>query len=349
MTIRRIAVIGAGTMGAGIAITAVAAGYPVVLVDRSTEALDKARARAQRHLARQAEKGRMTGEAAGAAMALLTTAGDLAAARQADLVIEAVFEKLEVKTTLLRDLEPLLAPDCLIATNTSCLRVSAIAGALAHPGRFLGLHYFSPVEANPLVELVRGEATDPGIETRVTEFLARTGRVTLPCHDRNGFVVNRFFCPWVNEAVRCHEDGLGTPAQIDAVSSALFGLPLGPFATTNMVGPAVMLHALENLAPLGDFYRPAVALRDLVARGALWDLAGDLSGPQGEDPSRRLRGALYLPLTDLLAEGVASPEDVAKGAAHALRMAGDPVRIMQADPAAPALIAALRGRHHGAA
>lgn len=348
MTIRSVAVIGAGTMGAGIAITALMAGFQTVLIDRAAPALDAARARITRHLARQAEKGRISADAQEAALRLLSISDDLASAAPADLVIEAVFEKLEIKTALLMQLEPLVRPDCLIATNTSCLRISEIARVLARPARFFGLHYFSPVEANPLVELVSGEASGTDISDRIGPFLTRTQRVVLPCGDRPGFAVNRFFCPLVNEAVRCHEEGLGSTAEIDAVACDLFGQPLGPFATTNMVGPAIMLHALENLAPLGAFYRPALALRDLVARGATWEIAPDAAGVEPARQatlSRRLRAALYLPLSDLLHEGVTTAEGIATGAAHALRFAVSPLAMMQTDPEAAQLIAALRLRY----
>lgn len=245
-TISSVAIIGAGTMGAGIAITTLCAGLPTVLIDRSAESLERAIGRLDAFLDRAVAKGRMSTEEARMARSRLRSAQDYGAVGRVDLVIEAVFEKLEIKTELMRALEPLVREDCILATNTSCLCVTDISEALERPERFIGLHYFSPAEINPVVEVVLGRATDPGLVPRLRPFLERTGKVALPCKDRNGFALNRFFCPYVNEAVRCHEEGLGSPAQIDAVACELFGLAIGPFATTNIVGAPVMLHALEK-------------------------------------------------------------------------------------------------------
>ncbi|MFT3688578.1 3-hydroxyacyl-CoA dehydrogenase family protein [Paenirhodobacter sp.] len=268
--IETVGIIGAGTMGAGIAITTAMAGLPTLLIDRSGQALDAARARLDVYLGRQVEKGRMTADEARVASATLRTGASFSDVAAADLVIEAVFERLDVKTALMAELEPVVSRHCLIATNTSCLRVSQIAQALTHPDRFLGLHYFSPAEINPLVELVRGDQTAPEAIEAAKEFLSATGRIALQCRDSNGFVVNRFFCPYVNEALRCLEDGLGSPAQIDRIACGLFGQPLGPFASMNIVGAPVMLHALENLAHLGALYEPAAKLRELAAANDKW-------------------------------------------------------------------------------
>lgn len=322
-----VAIIGAGTMGAGIAITTLCAGLPTVLIDRAPNSLAQATARLEAYLARAVAKGRMDEAAAQTARGRLVTSDSLASAAQADLVIEAVFEKLEIKTALLRTLEPLVRADCLLATNTSCLRVSDIAEALARPERFFGLHYFSPAEINPVVEVVLGDKTDLSALPQVRQFLEQTGKVALPCKDRNGFAINRFFCPYVNEAVRCLQDGLGSTTQIDAVAAALFGQSPGPFATMNLIGPPVMLHALENLAHLGPFYAPAAPLRALVEAGGQWPLVGAADGlphavvGQIQD---RLRAALYLPISELLAERVASPADIDMGARQALRLGLDP-------------------------
>ncbi len=314
-------------MGAGIAITAVTSGNPVVLIDRSENALSRAEKRLDNYLARAVDKGRMAPEAAGLTRMLMRCDTNLAAAADAHLVIEAVFEKLEVKTGLLTRLEPLLTTDCLIATNTSCLRVSDIANALTRPERFFGLHYFSPAEVNRLVEVVSGEATAPEVIDRVRPFLERTGKIALACRDQSGFAVNRYFCPYVNEAVRCMEDGLGTPCQIDDIAKKTFGLPLGPFATTNIVGASVMLHALKNLSHLGPFYAPSDSLQSLAERNATWTFCADavpLTDTDAEKIAERLLAAFFLPLSELLDEGVATPEDVDLGARHALRLDTSP-------------------------
>jgi 3-hydroxybutyryl-CoA dehydrogenase len=346
--IHSVGILGAGTMGAGIAATTVLAGLPTVLVDPSQAVLDRARLRLDGHLARQVTKGRLTARAAAEARDHLTFATEARAVAGADLVIEAVFERLDVKTEVLAALESRLAPECLIATNTSCLRVSEIATALRRPERFLGLHYFSPVEANPLVEVIEGVASRPGIAAEVSDFLAATGRVALPCRDSHGFAINRFFCPYVNEAIRCLREELATAGQIDAVARDVFGQALGPLATTNVVGFPVMLHALENLSHLGPSYAPARLLVEMAASGGRFEIEEEpapLAPGRAAAIADRLRGALYLPLNALLAEGVASAADVDRGAAVALRFAAPPARTMLEDPRRADLIAALEARH----
>lgn len=323
MTIRRIAIIGAGTMGAGIAITTATAEIETTLIDRDPASLQKASDRFQHFLARAVEKGRMTDVAAEQARQRLRLTTDLSETADCDLVIEAVFEKLAIKTALMRELDAVVSPDCILATNTSCLRVSEIGDALHDASRFVGLHYFSPAEINPVVEVVLGKDSNPSLLSRILQFLRQTGKVALPCKDRHGFAINRFFCPTVNEAVRCYEEDLASPAQIDAIACALFEQAIGPFATTNIVGPVVMLHALENLSHLGAFYAPAVALRRLTQSGQKWEIGQIEAAPS--DAARkeiiaRLRAALYLPISQLLAEKVATPQDIDRGAHQALRM-----------------------------
>jgi len=182
--IATVGIIGAGTMGAGIAITTAMAGLPTLLIDRSEQALEGARARLDAYLGRQVEKNRMTPDEARAASGKLRTGDSFSDLATADLLIEAVFERLDVKAALMEELEPMVSRNCVIATNTSCLRVSQIAQALTCPDRFLGLHYFSPAEINPLVELVRGDQTAPEAIEAARGFLAVTGRITLQCRDQ---------------------------------------------------------------------------------------------------------------------------------------------------------------------
>ena len=198
-----VAIVGAGTMGSGIAISCLAAGLPVRLIDTTTTALDGARAKIAAHFQRQVDKARMSVEDAARYQAGLTLSDQISAASAATILIEAVFEDLAVKRKLMRAVEPLLADDCVIATNTSCLRVADIATALKRPERLLGLHYFSPAEINLVVELVRSEATAARAQVVAADLLAVTGKEVLNCRDSNGFAINRFFCPYCNEAVRC--------------------------------------------------------------------------------------------------------------------------------------------------
>ena len=275
----------------------------------------------------------MSAQQAQEARALLTTSTDITAAGQTDLVIEAVFEELAIKQALFDKLVPVMKPDAILATNTSALRVDALADSLPAPERFVGLHYFSPAEINPLTELVRGPRSGTEALDAARVFLKRTSRVVLECRDASGFVVNRFFCPYTNEAVRCLQDGLGTTGQIDAVARENFALPLGPFAVMNIIKPRINLSALRNLAPLGAFYAPARQMVRMGEADEFWQIE-ETPAPFSNEAERmiadRLRGALFLPVLEALAEGVAAPDAFDTGAERALRFGNPPVTQMRA-------------------
>lgn len=332
MSIGRVAILGAGTMGGGIAIGCLAAGLPTRLIDVSDASLAAAAERIDGFFRRAVDKGRLDAEAARAAMVRLETATEPAAAAEADLVIEAVYEDLAVKQELLERLAPHLPPEAVVATNTSALRIADLAPSVARPERFLGLHYFSPAEVNPLVEVVRGPATAPATVERALDFVGRTGKTALICRDAPGFVVNRFFCPYTNEAARCLEDGLGRPAAIDRIARDAFGLALGPFAVMNIIKPRINLHAIRNLAPLGDFYRPAAAMVRVGEAGEIWPLDEDDSAAPAADEeavAARLKAGLFLPVLEAIGEAVAEPAAFDTGARLALRFGAPPVAMMR--------------------
>lgn len=331
--IRRVSIIGAGTMGGGIALTTLKAGLPSCVIDQQPAALDRLRQRLERHFAREIDKGRMDAAQVQAAMERLTLSGDLADAGDSDLLIEAVFEDLAVKHALLSRLEPLLPTHTVIATNTSCLLVSEIGAVLADPGRLLGLHYFAPAEACPTVELVSTAATRAEVRDLALDFLARTGKSPLPCADSPGFALNRFLCPYCNEAVQIVDEGLATAGQVDALARGLFDVPAGPFQVMNLTKPAIMLHAMQGLARLGPAYRPAAALQQIAESGADWvidDNPQPLPEPLRASLAARLTNAMCRPVAELLAEGVASAADVERGARDALRLGRSPITILNA-------------------
>ena len=331
MTIESLGILGAGTMGSGIAVaTAAAGGVEVTLVDVKAEQVDRALAGAKSFYDRAVEKGRMTAEAAEAALGRITGSDELAALADCDLVIEAVFEDFELKARIFRQLSEVVAPDALVATNTSCLRVSDLAAHVTNPARFLGLHYFSPAQINPLVEVVRGQATAPAAYAAALAFVKATGKLPLACRDSFGFAVNRFFCPYTNEASRLVSEGLATTAQVDRVARAALGVAAGPFFVQNIIKPRINLHAVRNLAPLGAFYAPAADF--LVEHGEAdrpFAIDQDAAGLAGNDGlvQDRLRAATFLPILQELDEGVASAADIDTGAEQALRFT-PPCRLM---------------------
>ncbi len=350
MTVSTLAIIGAGTMGGGIVIGAMAAGIDTRVIDLNADSLTKMKARAQRYFDRLIEKGKLDRPQAEAALARLSLSDDLAAVKGADLIIEAVFEDLEVKRALFGKIAAHLTPATLIATNTSALRVSDLASALPYPNRFLGLHYFSPAEINPLVELIAGAETEAAALDAGAAFLEATGKTALRCKDSNGFAINRFFCPYTNEAVRLLDEGVATTGQIDLVARELFGLPIGPFAVMNIIKPRINLNAVGNLSPLGAFYEPAAGLVRVGEADQAWEIEEapqPLDAEARDQIERRLRAAQFLPVLQALAEGVAAPDAIDQGAWLALRFEHPPVGAMRdlGRPIVEELLAPILARH----
>lgn len=328
--IRVVGVIGAGTMGSGIATALALQGIEVRLLDRDRERAHAAIANATAFYARGVEKGRITLAAAQAAKDRLLAVDGVGGLASADLVIEAVFEDRGLKERVLADLAHALAPTTLIATNTSCLRVDDLARAVQPPERFLGLHFFSPAAVNPLVEVVRGAATDAAVAERARAFCLAVGKRPLPCRDAPGFAINRFFCPYTNEAVRLVDEDLATPGAVDQVAVQAVGAAIGPFAVMNIVKPRINLDAIRNLAVLGDFYAPAAGMVTQGEADQPWSIeaAGPLDAELADRLLARLRAAVFLPVLELLDAGIAGPNDIDVGARLALRFERPPCALM---------------------
>lgn len=329
MDITTVGIVGTGTMGAGIATCLAMHGVDVRLYDAQAAAVARAIDAIAGFSARAVDKGRLAQAEADAALGRVRGVDGLAALAEVGLVIEAVFEDAAIKGTVLRDLSAVLTPTTLVATNTSCLRVTDLARHLVHPERFLGLHYFSPAAINPIVEVVRGERTSPATLELATAFCRATGKRPLLCRDSYGFAINRFFCPYSNEAVRLLDEGRGDPALIDAAARIAVGAAAGPFAVMNIIKPRINLDAVRNLAPLGPFYAPAASLVTVGEAGGTWDL-GSASAPEAPVAVivDRLRAAVFLSVLEELDEEVAAPEDIDMGAREALRFAEPPCALM---------------------
>lgn len=341
-------VVGCGLMGGGIAIDAARHGLDVRIYDARPESSSDLRERAAGVYARWVKKGRMTQEAAGSALARITPASTLADLCDADVVIEAIFEDLALKRALMTELARYVGADTIIATNTSALRVGDIAESLPIVDRILGLHYFSPAEVSPLVEVIRAPHTSDATVARALAFLAETQRTSLACADTPGFAINRFFCPYYNEAARIVEDDLATPSQVDTVARERLGVAAGPFTVLNLIGPRVASHAMENLSSLGPFYAVSPALMAQGERNAPYTILDDASIPENANSIEdRLLAALAVPALELLAERVADPEETDRGAVMALKFEQGPYALIRRYPPARigAAIAALCMSH----
>ncbi|MFI1394419.1 3-hydroxyacyl-CoA dehydrogenase [Streptomyces sp. NPDC020681] len=267
---RTVAVVGTGTMGQGIAQVALVAGHPVRLYDALPGRAGEAAEAIGKRLDRLVEKGRIPAAERDQAKARLSPAADLAELADTALVIEAVLEQLPVKQELFAALEEIVADDCLLATNTSSLSVTAVAGALKHPGRFVGLHFFNPAPLLPLVEVVSGFATQAAAATRAYETAKAWGKTPVRCADTPGFIVNRIARPFYAEAFAVYEEQGADPATIDAVLRESGGFKMGPFELTDLIGQdvneAVTRSVWESFFQSPKF-TPSLAQRRLVESG----------------------------------------------------------------------------------
>jgi 3-hydroxybutyryl-CoA dehydrogenase len=248
-----VGVVGLGTMGAGIAQVCVQAGVETVGREVSEELAERARERIAHYLGRGVEKGRLTPEVRDAALARLRTTTELADLAGCDLVVEAVVEELEAKRQLFRELEGVVAPEAVLATNTSALSVTEIASATERPERVVGLHFFNPAPVLPLVEVVRTEAaTEDAVETAYA-FAEQIGKRPIRCADTPGFVVNRILIPLLNDCVRVLDEAGVTPEDLDTAMTAGLNWPIGPCALIDLIGIDVHVHASEALhSALGE-------------------------------------------------------------------------------------------------
>ncbi|MCP3870404.1 MAG: 3-hydroxyacyl-CoA dehydrogenase family protein [Gammaproteobacteria bacterium] len=330
MSITSVGIVGAGTMGSGIAINVAQSGLSVYLSDLSEESLDRAKSSATKFFNRAADKGRISQDQADEALGRITTGTDLNPLGQCDLVIEAVFEDLDIKLETFRKLSAIARDDTILATNTSCLKVSDIAEAVKDPGLFIGTHYFSPAQLNPLVEVIKGEKTRDEVVEKVLEFCKKTSKKPLLCRDQNGFAVNRFFCPYTNEAVRCVDEGLASPEQLDTIAQSVLGTAFGPFAVMNIVKPQVNLHAIRHLEPLGPYYQAADGMIRVGDAGENWSLGeAEAASPETtRTVGNRLRGSVFFTILQALDEQVAEPAAFDMGAQQALRFEQPPCQTM---------------------
>lgn len=264
-----IAVIGAGLMGSGIAQVAAAAGYDVVLRDVTDEAVGRGMAGIDRSLRKLHAKG---GPDPDAALDRIRTTTDLGAASDADIIIEAVFEKLEVKAAVFRELDAIAKPTAVLATNTSAIPITTIAAVTQRPESVVGTHFFSPVPLMRLCEVVRGFKTSAETLRRAGDFAAGVGKtVVVVNRDIAGFVTTRLTTVFCLEAVRLVESGVITPEDLDAACRLAFGHPMGPLETGDMVGLDVMMNAAANVYAdtQNEAWNPPELLRRMVAAGDL--------------------------------------------------------------------------------
>lgn len=331
--IQRVAVVGAGNMGSGIAQKSAQEEFDVQMVDREHQWVERGQSIIGTFLEEAVERrifspaqvegiqGRITG-----------VVGVENTAENTDLVIEAVFEDFDVKTAVFTALDEACGEGTILASNTSSLSVNALAEATGRPDRFVGLHFFYHPAKNRLVEVIPAKASSQETIEKVVQYCKMLGKVVIVCADRPGFVVNRFFVPWLNEACLLLEEGSANAAQIDAIARKAFRIGLGPFGLMNLTGPPIALHSTDYLAEQLNTprYNGADNLRELVKANAQWDVSQDetYTEDQYTEVSERLLGVVFGVAAQIVEEEVCSMEDVDRGAKVGLRWARGPFEMM---------------------
>lgn len=326
-----IGVVGAGAMGAGIAQVALRNGHRVLLADADEAALARARSSIETALHREVDKGRLTAPEADQALGglvVIDPASGLSAFGEATLVIEAIVERLEVKQAIFRALSPIVAPVCVLATNTSSLSIASIGAALPSPERFLGIHFFNPAPVMPLVEIVPGVRTNDAVLRDASAFIDSWGKTTVIAADTPGFIVNRIARPFYGEALRMLEEGVADPATIDWALRERGGFRMGPFELMDFIGHDVNYVVTESVWTAMYFdsrYRPSLTQKRLLEAGLLgrksgrgfFDYAEDAVRPDpvrdevsGDRIVHRVLAMLVNEAADAVFMGVATPGDV---------------------------------------
>ena len=276
MPVKNVGVIGAGTMGNGIAQVFAQAGFSVQLMDVATPMLDRARATVEKSLAKFVEKGKLTAADRDATLGRLKTTSTLEDLAGADYVVEAIVEDLTAKSALFTSLDALVTPEAILASNTSSISITALGAATKRPDRVLGMHFMNPVPMMALVELIRGQATSTESMKVASDLCTALGKTGVEAADYPGFIANRILMPMLNEAFYAVMEGVGTPDAIDAVMKGGMNHPMGPLALADFIGLDVCLAILTVMQDgLGDpKYRPCPLLRRMVAAGHLGRKSG---------------------------------------------------------------------------
>ena len=273
----KIAVIGAGQMGNGIAQVAASAGYDVLMVDIKQDFVDKGLSTIEKSLSKLVSKERMTQSEANDTLARISTSIDRNDCRDADLVVEAVPEVLDLKTSIFAELDKICKPECILASNTSSISISTIANSTTRPDKVIGMHFMNPVPIMKLVEIINGDKTSNATNAAVVSAAEHMGKTALSCNDSPGFISNRILCPMLNEAILALEEGVAKPEAIDGIMKLGMNHPIGPLALSDLIGLDTVLHIMNVLHDgLGDDkYAPAKLLQEMVVEGKLGRKSGE--------------------------------------------------------------------------
>ena len=271
MKVKDIGVIGAGQMGHGIALVAAQAGYNVILRDISKELVDKGLQRIDKFLSKSVEKGKIKEEEKNKILSRIKGTTELEDIKNVDLVIEAIFENIQVKKDLFKELDGICKKDTIFASNTSTIPITDLASATSRENQFIGMHFMNPVPLMKLVEVIRGLKTSDETTDLIKEIAEKMGKIPVEVNDSPGFVSNRLLMPMINEAIFCLQEGVGTPENIDAVMKLGMNHPMGPLELADLIGLDVVLNIMNVLYEgFNDSkYRPCPLLKKMVQAGYL--------------------------------------------------------------------------------
>jgi enoyl-CoA hydratase/3-hydroxyacyl-CoA dehydrogenase len=331
--IRSVGVIGAGTMGSGLAQKFAQEGFKVILADRATHFVERGLATIHRTLEEGIEKKVFTKQQVEEYLSNLKGTDSLADLKVCDLVVEAVFENFTAKVDLFRSLSEIIPGDCIVATNTSSFSVTELAKSISHPERFIGLHFFYHAAKNRLVEIIPGEKTSARTIEATQLFSMLAGKDAIDCRDSYGFAVNRFFVPWLNESARLLGEGIATKAEIDLVCMKVFGIGMGPFALMNATGISVAYHSEKTLEIFGKLYEVAETLKIQAESGKQWDIepmtVEKIDIQKEKLISDRMLAVVFFVCSQILEEKVSSPTHLNRGAKIGLKWRNGPVDLMK--------------------
>jgi enoyl-CoA hydratase/3-hydroxyacyl-CoA dehydrogenase len=329
MQIKTVGVVGCGLMGSGIAQTAAEGGFTTIVREPTQELLDRGLERIRDFLAKGVEKGKVSATRRDEVWSRIRGTTNLADLADCDLVIEAITEVREAKLSLFAELDRACKTGAVFATNTSSFRVAEVAAATKRPTLVGGLHYFFPPVINKLLEVVRTKETAPEVIETLMDFGRLTGKLPISVADSPGFAVNRMFIAWYNEAIRMLDEGAANIPTIDEAACEAFGLSMGPYRLINVSGVFLAYHAAVSLTEsVGAFYTPAVRLRALNESGELWDLSGEVDAARKQAVKDRLLAVVCGVAARVVEEGVATVEDMDRGATTGLRWVKGPFAIM---------------------
>ena len=271
LRIKSIGVIGAGTMGNGIAHVSALSGFDTILMDIKDEFVQQGLSTIQKNMDRQVKKEKISQSEMETSMSRITVSTDYNQLSACDLVIEAATENMDIKLNIFKELDKVCKPETILASNTSSISINKIATATQRPEKVIGMHFMNPVPVMKLVEIVKGKETDDSITKRITDLSTQMGKIPVECNDSPGFVSNRILMPMINEAIFCLDEGVGTPEAIDAIMKLGMAHPMGPLTLADLIGLDICLSIINVL--YSDFedekYRPCPLLVKKVGDGEL--------------------------------------------------------------------------------